>query len=89
MMTYLHGPLLDPVPQNFSRIFSFNQSPNVTGINDIGFAYIPTYCESSNCKVHFMLHGCDMNYKSVDLEFVKSTQMNEVAEANKFVIIYP
>ena len=30
-----------------------------------------------------------MNYESINLEFVRNTQMNDVAEANKFVIIYP
>ena len=70
MMSYLNGPILDPVSFNESRIFSFPQNSSVTGINDLGFAYIPEQCERMTCKVHFQLHGCDMNFKSINLEWV-------------------
>ena len=30
-----------------------------------------------------------MNFKSIILEWVRNTQMNDVAEANKYVVIYP
>ena len=59
-------------------------------LDTLGFAYVPLYCEGSgDCKVHFVLHGCNMNLEGIGFDFIKYNQINELAEANKFVVVYP
>lgn len=41
------------------------------------------------CKVHFVLHGCNQNVQNVGFDFIKYNQINDIAEANKFIVIYP
>jgi len=58
-------------------------------MSDKGFAYIPEECEVFDCPVHFALHGCRMNNNQIGMDFIVHSQFNEIAEANKIVIIYP
>jgi hypothetical protein len=67
------------------------QSLSAAGMAEKGFIYIPTNCqeESSKCKVHIFLHGCIGNYEYAGDYYIKNTGLNQWAEGNDIIIIYP
>lgn len=87
-MNFLRGSTLETSDYSSSQFFSFEQD-EVTGMDSKGYAYIPKACEEKECKVHFMLHGCDMQAENIEKSLIQGSQFNEIAEANDIVIIYP
>ena len=52
--------------------------------------YVPKVCEEGQkCAVHISFHGCSQNFDQIGLEFVKNSGLNEIAEANNLIILYP
>ena len=88
IMKVFSDPILDPVDFNKSRFFSFKQAA-AFGMHETGYAYIPEYCEMNECPVHFQLHGCGMNSDQIGFAYIMHSQFNEIAEANKIVVVYP
>jgi len=83
---------------NSSNLMRFDQSayvvsktPSLISLGDTGYVYIPTACQSGNltCKLHVVFHGCNQDLETIGTQFVEETGMNEYAEANNFVILYP
>jgi poly(3-hydroxybutyrate) depolymerase len=58
-------------------------------MSDHGFAYIPENCFRKSCRVHVELHGCWQIEENIGLKYVKHTGMNELAESNDLIILYP
>ena len=56
-----------------------------------GWAYVPSACTTSgsNCRVHLSLHGCKQGYGTVGDQFVKLNGLNEWADTNKVIVLYP
>lgn len=94
MLKQIYGPLQPPMAQNFSNLYSFEQSEFVNNVDSgmltNGWIYQPYNCAVNNtCKIHVAIHGCGMNFNAVGDEFVKQSGLNQWAEANDIVVIYP
>jgi len=44
---------------------------------------------TAGCPVHICFHGCDQNAGAVGTQFVVNTGLNQYAETNNFVVLYP
>jgi len=57
-----------------------------------GYYYVPSKCganSSKRCHVHLNFHGCTQDVGSVGTDYVKYTGLNEWAEANDIIVVYP
>jgi poly(3-hydroxybutyrate) depolymerase len=95
-LSLAYGELNPKVKMVESHIQKFYQGDYVdslteAGMGKYGFAYVPKSCQedTSSCRIHISLHGCSNNYDMVGDLFVKNTGVNEWAESNNIVVIYP
>lgn len=60
-------------------------------LDSVGYVYVPSGCnsQSSNCRVHVSLHGCQQGRYLIGNKYVLHTGYNEVAELNNIIVIYP
>jgi len=85
-----------------ANLFAFDQSlyvPAGISLSDsqvaqTGYIYIPTACSATPkalCKLHIAFHGCTQSYNTpgVGDTFVRYTGLNEWAESNSIVVLYP
>lgn len=60
------------------------------GLNEAGVAYVPQACaEGSTCALHVVLHGCEQSTEKLGETFYKGIGINEWADANDIVVLYP
>lgn len=98
-LKHLYGTLVDRVTPIDSNIITFDQTkltpgsvaPSTISLNNFGFAYIPTACQSQTvtCRLHISLHGCQQNNQTIGTTFVKNAGYNSWAESNNIIIVYP
>lgn len=61
-----------------------------TNLADSGYLYVPKSCENGQtCKVHVSFHGCNQNAAAVDKQYAQDTGLNNWAESNHMVVLYP
>lgn len=94
MLTFLVGNLKPKTSQIPTNLMSFDQSDYVdvwqAGLSTRGFVYLPQYCVTNNdCFIHLAFHGCRQNYDMVGDVFVRESGLNEWAESNRIIVIYP
>jgi hypothetical protein len=69
-------------------IFGANATDNSVG--NSGFVYIPEYCYGNTCHLHVHFHGCEQGKDFIGgSSYVSQTGLNEWAETNNIVILYP
>lgn len=62
----------------------------VNGLNGTGLLYVPTACaEGETCSLHVVLHGCEQSTEVLGDTFYKQIGVNEWADANGIVVLYP
>ena len=77
------------------NMFSFEQAVYVdiwqAGMSNRGWIYIPTACQASpaGCQLHVNYHGCEQYYDLIGNQYVSQIGMNEWAESNKVIVMYP
>ena len=89
-------PRADMIAENlveFSQV-EYNIHGSLSSINDVGYIYIPTSCQSSNsnhsnCRLHVSFHGCKQNIQVIGDTYARHSGFNEWAEANDIVVMYP
>ena len=81
---------------NPSSLITFDQTAygaNVlfNSMDTIGYLYIPQAClnTTTRCHLHVNFHGCTQDRQSLGNEYVTYTGLNEWAESNNIVILYP
>ncbi len=94
LLTHIYGKLSPPVKSVRGRIVAFNQhefADASSGMADDGYIYVPKSCgqDSSGCKVHIALHGCEQSAKVVGKDFYSRTGYNNWADSNKMLVLYP
>ncbi|MEO3820970.1 PHB depolymerase family esterase [Plantactinospora sp. B24E8] len=78
-------------------LVSFNQSTFATtgsaatlSMGGTGFVYVPSACASGqSCRLLVALHGCLQGYSSVGTAFVDRANLNQYADTNNMVVLYP
>lgn len=79
------------------RLISFDQNPfapqgNAAAVDlaGTGYEYVPNSCASgATCRLVLALHGCTQNATSVGTAFVQDTGLNQYADTNHLVVLYP
>jgi poly(3-hydroxybutyrate) depolymerase len=98
MLTHLLGSLNPVAPTGLTgKLIQFDQAPYVPGGNpaavsmgEKGFAYVPRTCEDgATCRAVVALHGCYQYYGLVGSAFLGQSYLNEYADTNNLVILYP
>lgn len=91
MLSFLLKLTLNPRTQALdSSLFKFRQDQNIPSMNDYGYVYIPQACQQgAACKIHLAMHGCRQGVDRIQDTFVKHVGINEWAESNNIVVIYP
>jgi poly(3-hydroxybutyrate) depolymerase len=51
--------------------------------------YVPTGCKTTRCEVHLHFHACQVSAERVGDQLVTHYGLNEWAESNNIVIVYP
>jgi poly(3-hydroxybutyrate) depolymerase len=85
---------------NPSNLLTFSQTAFganglVDSLDTTGYYYVPTRCNpltgdnKTKCHVHLNLHGCTQDAGTLGTTYVSNTGLNEWAEANDIIIIYP
>lgn len=63
--------------------------PSGSDVADRGYAYVPSDCEASACRLHIAFHGCKQGAEFVEDRFVTQVGLNEWAESNGIIVVYP
>ena len=81
---------LSSSPQEFDqREFVTGGNPELVGLADTGYVYVPTACKTQTCRVHVVFHGCLQNSGTVDDAVAAHAGYNEWADANNLIVLYP
>ncbi len=67
---------------------SFLHSP-FSSMGNTAYAYVPKACRTESCRVHVAFHGCRQSAAAVGERFYKGAGYNELADANKMIVLYP
>ncbi len=61
-----------------------------TTLAETGYLYVPQSCaEGHPCRLHVSFHGCKQNAQSVGEAYVSGTGLNNYADTNRLVVLYP
>ena len=78
-----------------ANLVSFDQANYAdiwqAGMSTRGWVYLPQFCKTNVCPVHLNFHGCTQYYDNPFMgnSWVTQTGLNEWAETNDIIIIYP
>jgi len=83
-----------PVPAVAANLMQFNQKtywPNAfSSLADNGYIYVPKSCQQGAvCHLHIAFHGCLQTQNLIGTVFAQYTGLNEYAEANNVIVLYP
>ena len=75
------------------KLIAFNQRSFIrssySSMGNTGYAYIPAACNSESCRVHVAFHGCLQTTQAIGDQFYTRTGYNQVADANRIIVLYP
>ncbi|MFJ3903604.1 poly(3-hydroxybutyrate) depolymerase [Streptomyces sp. NPDC090025] len=96
---HLLGSVAPPAATPSGRLIRFDQNAYVPGgsaaavsMDDNGFAYVPASCaQGARCSLMVALHGCKQGYgyQGFGTRFVENAYLNEYADTNAMVVLYP
>jgi len=100
MLAFMYNITLNPrAPLNESNIIVLDQQsfiPNNKTAKDVGlfptaYAYVPESCQGrhTKCTLHVAYHGCLTSIPNVGDVVYLHAGLNEWAETNNFIILYP
>lgn len=95
----IYGALQPPAGAPGGRIVAFDQTEFVAGaaaaangLWHTGYLYVPQACEAGAaqpCRLVVALHGCLQSAELLGAEFYSRIGLNEWADANGIVVLYP
>jgi poly(3-hydroxybutyrate) depolymerase len=93
ILAWIYGPLQASSSEPKGRFILFDQQVFAKpddGLADEGVVYVPPTCTSQpGCRVHIALHGCEQSRETVGDDFIKESGYAQVADTNRFVILFP
>ena len=70
--------------------YAVNGWANGLSMDADGFAYIPAACTGSqSCRLMVALHGCAQSYSDVGTAFVDRANLDQYADTNHMIVLYP
>jgi poly(3-hydroxybutyrate) depolymerase len=96
-LTMFFGQLNSKSSTLSGQLVSFDQNPFASGgsarsigMDDTGWLFVPAACaRGQRCRLVIALHGCAQNQNSVGKQFVELAGLNEWADTNNIVVLYP
>jgi len=100
MLSFMYNVTLNPrLPLNQSNIITIdqlsfmpdNKTAKEHGLYPMAMAYVPTSCQipHAKCTLHVAYHGCLTSIPDVGDVVYLHAGLNEWAESNNFIILYP
>lgn len=89
LLRHLLGPLAAPDAPAGDIVSVDQRGFDGAELADSGFAYVPSGCRDTACRVHIVFHGCRQGAEFVDDAVVRGAGYNGWAEANDLVVFYP
>jgi hypothetical protein len=94
VLQWIYGPLN---PRNngapTGQLIQFDQAAfagSGIGMDDEAWVYVPAGCANGQlCRLHVVLHGCNMSYSQIGAKFLVNTGYNKWADTNNLIILYP
>ncbi len=84
------GPLTGTLVRFDQNTFAVNGLAAGLSMGGYGFAYVPSSCASGqSCRLLVALHGCSQGYNAVGTAFVDRANLNQYADTNRTVVLYP
>ncbi|MGZ5271876.1 MAG: extracellular catalytic domain type 2 short-chain-length polyhydroxyalkanoate depolymerase [Ramlibacter sp.] len=70
--------------------FLDDRNPAAHSMDANGWLYVPAACQrGSPCRLHVAFHGCDQSYSKVGDQFMRQANLNEWADTNRIIVLYP
>lgn len=94
MLQHLYGPLNAPRTVRDEGFLVLDQAavvPEGGSFAESGFAYVPEDCSNDvgACRLHIVFHGCRQGSEFIEDRFARMAGLNEWAESNRIVVLYP
>ena len=94
MLSFLKGELSTRANSPQGELISFEQQSlggePASSLADKGYLYVPQSCQNgARCELHISFHGCNQNAQAVDTQFIEGNGLNNWADANHLVVLYP
>ncbi|MFC0004898.1 extracellular catalytic domain type 2 short-chain-length polyhydroxyalkanoate depolymerase [Micromonospora siamensis] len=84
------GPLGGTLVRFGQDAFAVNGWANGLSMDSSGFAYVPASCAAGDtCRLLVALHGCAQGYARVGTAFVDRANLNQYADTNRTIVLYP
>ena len=66
------------------------RQPDDIAMGETGYVYVPQACKAGQpCRLHIAFHGCMQSATTIKRAFVDGAGVNEWADANRIVVLYP
>jgi poly(3-hydroxybutyrate) depolymerase len=70
--------------------FLDDRNPAAHSLDNNAWMYVPAACgRGEQCRVHVAFHGCSMSYNKIGDQFVRMSGLNEWADTNNMIVVYP
>lgn len=70
--------------------FLDDRNPALHSMDNNGWLYVPATCARGEpCRLHVSFHGCSQSYSRIGDQFVRQANINEWADTNHIVVLYP
>lgn len=95
LLNQLYGDLSTPTNpvtnERPTRIDLSGYFQSGSGIASIAYIYVPQACRGarSDCRLHISFHGCRQGSEFIGDRFAANSGLNEWAEQNRIVVLYP
>lgn len=96
VLQQIYGALNPPNAALTGQIKTYDQTlygadNSLSGLSPEGHIYVPAACTASdaNCRLHLSIHGCKQNQTDIGDDWYTKLNLNNWADANKIVVIYP
>ena len=84
------GPLGGTLIRFSQNTFATNGWANGLSMDSAGFAYVPSACAAGQtCRLLVALHGCAQGYAKIGTTFVDRANLNQYADTNRLIVLYP
>jgi hypothetical protein len=94
LLRHIYGELQPKAALREGNLLNVDLSgffPSGSNIADEGLIYVPSACSESydDCRLHIAFHGCVQGVEFIDNRFATLAGLNEWAETNRIVVVYP
>jgi hypothetical protein len=84
------GPLTGTLTRFDQNAYASGGSAGALDLSGTGFSYVPRSCAAgSACRLLVALHGCEQGYDSVGTAFVDRANLDQYADTNDMIVLYP